>query len=231
MKKKTVAVLVICALVFVMSGAAWAPSEADSGAIVDEALGRIEDGAYINDYFELTFAPPEEWRFYSEEELAQMMDITMEIIEDDQVRDLIRESLENGGVTNMAAVEGTGGNNINMRLMKNDMTALLREFDEAFILEMIQDTVEEQLTAAGYRDLELDIREIEFAGEKKSALFISGTFYDIPVYQAEILLMGEEYYSIVTFTSIMEDQLEEQFVYWRVTEEPEAERVKEASGP
>ncbi len=76
------------------------------------------------------------------------------------------------------------------------------------------------LESAGYKDLELEIREIEFAGEKKQALFINGKFYNLPMYQAELLLLGEDYYAVVTFTSVLEDRLEEQFECWHALEEP-----------
>ena len=231
MKKTAITILLLCALVFTMTGAAFAPSEEETAEIFGEAFGTIEDDRYVNEYFGLGFAPPEEWTFYTEEELAEMMNLTIAVMEDEDLRETMRNFMEDGSsVTNMAARKGIGTQNLNMRLMKNE-NGMLMMYSEEYILKQIVATVEDQLTAAGYEDLELEIREIEFAGKAKPALFITGAFYNIPVYQAEILLMGEEYYAIVTFTSLQEDLLEEQFEYWYVldAEEDLPEEAEEKS--
>jgi len=226
MKKIIITLMLVCALIFTMTGGAYAPSNEETAEVFGAAYGTIEDDAYINEYFGLGFAPPEEWEFYTDEELAEMMNLTIAVMEDEDLKEMMRESMEDSGsVTNMAARKGVGTQNLNMRLMKNE-NAMLLQFDEEDILKEIVGTVEEQLTAAGYKDLKLKVGEIEFAGEAKPALFITGSFYNIPVYQAEILLMGEEYYAIVTFTSLQEDQLEEQYEYWYVLDaEEEAEEA------
>ena len=226
MKKMIITMMLVFALIFTMTGTAYAASDEETEEAFGTALGRIEDDVYINEYFGLGFAPPEEWSFYTEEELAEMMNLTIAVMEDEDLQETMKDFLEDGSsVTNMAAKKGLGSQNLNMRLMKNE-GGQLQNFSEEYILEQIVDTVEDQLAAAGYKDLELEIREIEFAGEEKPALFITGTFLNIPVYQAEILLMGEEYYSIVTFTSIQEeDLLEGLFDYWYVLDAEEEEET------
>ena len=221
MKKKTIAVMLVCTLFLVMTAGASAPSDGADDDIFGAALGTIEENAYVNEYFGLGFDLPEEWQFFTEEELAEMMNITLQVIDDEDLKDLMRESMESGnGVTNMAAKNTTGTLNINMRLTKYE-NALLKTLSEDSILEMLSAPVKEMLESAGYEDLKLELRTIEFAGEEKQALFITGTFYNLPMYQAELLLLGEDYYAVLTFTSVLEDRLEEQFECWHTLEEPD----------
>ena len=221
MKKKTIAVILICTLFLVMTAGASSPTDTAEEDIFGTAVGEIEEDTYVNEYFGLGFDLPKEWVFFTEEELAEMMDITLKVIDDEELKDLMRESMESGnGVTNMAAKNSTGTLNINMRLTKYE-NEMLKTLSEESILDMLSSPVKEMLEQAGYKDVELEIREIEFAGEKKQALFINGTFYNLPMYQAELLLLGEDYYSVITFTSVLEDRLEEQFECWHVLDEAE----------
>ena len=220
MKKKTIAVLLICTLFLVMTAGASAPSDAEEEDIFGTAIGEIKEDTYVNEYFGLGFDLPKDWQFFTEEELAEMMDITLKVIDDEELKDLMKDSMESGnGVTNMAAKNSAGTLNINMRLKKYE-NDVLKTLSEESILDMLSAPVKEMLESAGYKDLELEIREIEFAGEKKQALFINGKFYNLPMYQAELLLLGEDYYAVVTFTSVLEDRLEEQFECWHALEEP-----------
>ena len=51
MKKKTIAVFLICALFVVMASGAAAPTEEPEDTLLETALGRIEDDTYTNEYF------------------------------------------------------------------------------------------------------------------------------------------------------------------------------------
>ena len=125
-----------------------------------------------------------------------------------------------GAVTNMAAKDKLGMKNVNMRLTKVEDKILLA-LSEEDILRYSIDTVKDMLESAGYEDLELEIGETEFAGENKPILYITGKLYDLPVYQGEVLLMGEEYYAILTFTSVMDDALDEVIEPWYALEAEE----------
>lgn len=227
MKKKTIAVFLICALFVVMASGAAAPTEEPKDTLLETALGRIEDDTYINEYYGVGMTLPEDWSFFTDEELAEMMNISSKLIKDEELSELMTQSMdESGAVTNMAAKDKLGTHNVNMRLnrMPNAMMLAMEEKD---ILEILSETVTDKLERAGYTDLEIEIGEITFAGETKAAMFLSGKYLNIPIYQAEILLMEKEYYAVLTFTSMLEDELDGTIEPWFSLEE-DAERTKTA---
>ena len=221
MKKKTIAVLLLCALFVVMTCGASAPSGTKTKVDYETALGVMGDDGYTNEYFGVGMELPEGWTFFSDEELAQMLDVTLKVIDDEKLTEMMTAALEDAGaVTNMAAKDKLGMKNVNMRLTKVEDKILLA-LSEEDILRYSIDTVKDMLESAGYEDLELEIGETEFAGENKSILYITGKLYDLPVYQGEVLLMGEEYYAILTFTSVMDDALDEVIEPWYTLEAEE----------
>ena len=219
MKKKTIAAVLLCALFVVMASGASAPTDTKK-TDVETVLGTVQDDVYINEYFGLGFELPEDWVFFTDEELASMMDLTNKLLEEKGLTGAMTESMENGGaVTNMAAKEKSGIRNINMRLTPLPDKAML-QYPESDILTALSGTVEEMLEQAGYENLKLSIGEVEFAGEKKPILYITGEFYKIPLYQGELLLMKEDYYAVITVTSVSEEGLDEVIARW-FTLEPE----------
>ena len=223
MKKKTIAIVLFCALFVVMTTGAGSSEPAKTAPAEAAPLGVVGEEGYVNEYFGVGFDLPEEWSFYTDEELAEMMNVTVQVIQDEEFQELMTKSMEDGNaVTNMAAKDSLGLHNVNMRVTKMTDDSLL-SFSEETILEMLTAPVKEMLESAGYEDLELEIGEVEFAGQTKPILYITGRFYNIPMYQGELLLLGEEYYAVLTFTSAMENELDEQFVQWHALEEEAAE--------
>ena len=214
MKKKTIAVFLLCALFVVMTTGAAASTATATDVDVETALGRIEDDVYVNEYFGLGFELPDDWVFFTDEELATMMSVTNKLMEEKGLTEVMAESLkDNGSATNMAAKAVSGMQNINMRLSPLPNAVMLL-YPEKDILKQLAPTVENMLKQAGYEDLAISIGEITFAGEPKSVLNITGKFYGIPLYQQELLLMKDEYYAVVTVTSGSEDGLTEVTDQW-----------------
>lgn len=221
MKKKTVAVLLICALfVLTTSGASALPKDTEG---IDSAIGVIEESEYTNEYFGVGMELPEGWSFLTDEELAQMMNLSIEIVQDEDLAETMREQMEAGNaITNMAAKDTLGLRNLNMRLAKVEDKTML-SYSEEEILNLISGTVESGLEKAGYKNLSVKIEKTTFVGEEKPVLVITGEVYSIPVYQYEFLFLGEDYYAIVTYTSMLENHLEEDITAWYTLEEAEEE--------
>ena len=226
MKKKTIAVLLLCALFVVMTSGAASATETRTDTDFETALGTIEEDVYTNEYFGVGYKLPEDWVFFTDEELAQTLNAAEQVIDNEELIEMLKKAAEDGtAVTNMGAKGELGLRNVNMRLSRLTEKSL-RLYSDKMILQALSTSMEAMLKKAGYENLEMEIGEVEFAGEKKAILLFSGEFMTLPIHQGEILLMGEDYYAILTFTNMIDDNIEELVGHWYALEEAEAEETE-----
>jgi len=76
------------------------------------SMGEWNDNVYTNDFLGLKFNLPEGWTYSSDEEIAEMMSIGAEMLNDDQKN--LAEIAELYGVYYMVAQDPIKGNNVNV---------------------------------------------------------------------------------------------------------------------
>lgn len=74
------------------------------------SMGKWEDNVYTNDFLGLKFNLPEGWKAASDEEIAEMMNVGKELLNDDQKA--LVELSEKSGVYYMSVNDPSTGNNV-----------------------------------------------------------------------------------------------------------------------
>ena len=161
--------------------------------------GVISGGAYSSKYLGLRFTPPEDWVYASDEELAELMGASFEIIGEDIYGDeteLAKEFAKQAVIYDMVAAAPDGGN---VQIMLENLS------------KSVGGT---SLTAEGYADIvctQLDaITEYQYTysdvyyaqlGDKTFAVLDTGV-EDYDMHQQFWLLRVDQYMLCITFTSI-----------------------------
>lgn len=102
--KKTLALLLL--LISIVSLFACGKSERKK----EFTHGTVTGSTYVSDFADLTLTVPASWRFYSDEELAESMNVTADLFTDSEK--FHEAALES--VMDMMAVDETTGNNVNL---------------------------------------------------------------------------------------------------------------------
>ena len=107
--------------------------------------GTITDNTYTNTSLGITLTLPDGWRFYSTSEIASVMNITKEILEDPDILD----STDITTFMDFMATNASGTNNINMSI-ENLATTGNQNLSAEELLAMLQEQVQQQLPSAQY---------------------------------------------------------------------------------
>ncbi len=105
--------------------------------------GAVSGDTYINASANITFTKKSSWRFYSDSEIAEMMNITVENFMD---KDLINSD-DMESLIDFMAVEDKTGNNINMT-MENLKASGNKNMTEEEYIENAKKMLKQQLTGS-----------------------------------------------------------------------------------
>lgn len=104
------------AMLFTLSGCGKEESNKEANKPEEQktqfSMGKWEDNVYTNDFLGLKFKLPEGWKYSSDEEIAEMMNLGSELLNDDQKKALEVSKLNNAYY--MVANNPNTGNNVSI---------------------------------------------------------------------------------------------------------------------
>ena len=108
-------VLLTAVMAVVMTLGAGAVPALTAAAETPDVTGAVRDGAYINEYFDIAFAPPSDWVFASDEELLQILGLTVDVVSKTDAGEAVKEFVESEtGSCVMYACSPDGMDNVNV---------------------------------------------------------------------------------------------------------------------
>lgn len=133
MKKtvKIISVIAILALALVILAGC-----ANNDTKVELSRGKIENNVYRSDFADITFNLPEGWSFSSDEEIAQLMDVGVEMLNEDQQK--FAELAEENGVYDMVANDESTGASLMVMFEKT-----LLNVNEEYYINNLKEGLEE----------------------------------------------------------------------------------------
>ncbi len=96
----------------------------------DFTRGTVTENVYTSDFCGLTFTAPAGWQFYSDEEIAALMNVTADQLSDEKMKDAMFET-----VIDFYAYDETTGNNVNATFENLNVTQRLTVTDDAYVLQ------------------------------------------------------------------------------------------------
>lgn len=102
---------------------------------VEFSMGEWNNNVYTNDFLGLKYNMPEGWTYSSDEEIAKMMSIGAEMLNNDQKN--LAEIAELNGVYYMVAKHPTKGNNVNIFSEKQLTDITTKDYIEALKTQLL----------------------------------------------------------------------------------------------
>lgn len=209
--KKLLALLLSVVMVFALTVSAYAAEDSEDEE-VNPVLGYIDGSDYINEYFGISCTLPDEWSFFSDEELLELQGAAAELLEDTDMEKYLDAFLEdNESCYVMAAVSEEGLQNINVIVENLHGIGSFISEDDLIQIVMNELGLEEggDLSSMGLEGATIETNSIIFADEERSGLTLtytdSSAGFDISMYMQMVFIIQEDYAVQVTMTSVFDE--------------------------
>ena len=217
-RKKWLAAILAVLLVFSMAacGSKNAAEEAakklQSGGTAkqdsdDFVRGVLKEGAYESQALSVGFTLGEDWSAASVEELAQLSGVdTTDLSE----AEMVEQMVEADAIFDFYAMSGDGLTLV--QVIYEDLGVLYGTLlDEDGYLNVVGESVEEEMAAAGMTDVESTETTVTFAGQERPGLFIcsemqvEGVDQSIEIYQKLVPIKAGNYMAVAWAVTYLED--------------------------
>lgn len=178
------------------------PSEAPADEAEEEfQIGTTSGGRYENAFLGIGCQLDENWTFASKEELAQLIGIVADGFDNEEYA----EQLKNADMFyDMYALADEGLVTINV-IFENMGVLYGTVIDEERYVQIAMENLEEQLTSAGFADIQTETGSVVFAGQERYGLRISGTYQGAPYYCQQVYIKEGSYMAAVSLVSLTQD--------------------------
>lgn len=180
-------------------------TEAPTEAPEDRSIrGVVEENVYTNEYLGLRVALPEDWIFYTEEQIAMIYQLSVEMWEDADAAELIAS---NGQIMDMGAM-CADGSSVNLILQENP--AALDGFTDLLIFQLSEEVITTQMKAGGMEVVYYDPMTAQISGEDHAVLHMVVKKDDVEIEEYQLWFRsGSDYMGILTFTLMGEEDLQD----------------------
>ena len=170
--------------------------------------GVVEGQTYTSQFLGLTCTAPAEYTYLNDQEIAQLNDLTADVVDSEELVKQMRESLENGNqVQDMYLMTADGLQAVNVMLVK--VSAKGAAVDMAAFADMGKDQVVSAYQSMGMTDVEASRETVTFMGQQYEGICTSATYTDVPVTTVQVCMQVGDYVCVITFTSYVEDHTPE----------------------
>lgn len=179
---------------------------------VAELMGAVVDGSYVNDRFGLTFTPPEDWRFYSQQELLEQQGLAAEAFEGTEMGEQIESFMDSeDGFSVMMAEQEDSLQNVNVLVESLGGAGQYLTEEDLLALVVNEMGLEDgDMSAMGLEGATLTQNTFTFAGQEHAGLRIeyvdTSVGIELPMYLQMVFLMNGEHVMQVTMTTVFEDK-------------------------
>ena len=170
--------------------------------------GVVEGQTYTSQFLGLTCTAPAEYTYLNDQEIAQLNDLTADVVDSEELVKQMRESLENGNqVQDMYLMTADGLQTVNVMLVK--VSAKGATVDMAAFTDMGKEQIISGYQSMGMTDVEASRETVTFMGQQYEGICTSATYTDVPVTTVQVCMQVGNYVCVITFTSYVEDHTPE----------------------
>ena len=170
--------------------------------------GVVEGQTYTSQFLGLTCTAPAEYTYLNDQEIAQLNDLTADVVDSEELVKQMRESLENGNqVQDMYLMTADGLQTVNVMLVK--VSAKGAAVDMAAFADMGKDQVVSAYQSMGMTDVEASRETVTFMGQQYEGVCATAAYHDALVTTVQVCMQVDNYVCVITFTSYVEDRTSE----------------------
>ena len=170
--------------------------------------GVVEGQTYTSQFLGLTCTAPAEYTYLNDQEIAQLNDLTADVVDSEELVKQMRESLENGNqVQDMYLMTADGLQTVNVMLVK--VSAKGATVDMTAFTKMGMEQIISGYESADMTDVETSRETVTFMGQQYEVICATAAYHDAPVTTVQVCMQVDNYVCVITFTSYVEDRTSE----------------------
>lgn len=180
--------------------------------------GSAEGQTYSSEFLGLTCTAPEEFRYLSDQEIAQLNDIALDSLTNDSLAQEMRQRLEEGSqVQDMYLMTEDGRHWVSITV--DQVTDGKTDVDmAAFVASGVAQAEEAYGAIDGMEDVVSAAQTTTFLGSEYDSILTTATYNGFPARSLQVCIPVGRYICVVTFTSYVEDQTAEMMGFFRTIE-------------
>lgn len=178
-------------------------SSSDNEALSDFVMGTVEDNVYTSSFGNLTFTAPDNYVFYSDEEILDLMDLGADLLYDDAL-ELYAELAQQTTIYDMVAQDSETGDNViimyeNLEAYGSGIADL---YDVDTYIEAL-DTQMESLASSGMTFTKTDAADVTFCGQDfvKTEYTFTMESYDYTTSQVYYITKNGDYMTVIILSA------------------------------
>lgn len=209
--KKIFSILLIMTLVFCITSCGESKSDV-KGSLkteetdtnnkeeeVDLSLGLAEGNIYENEFLKIGFNLIEGWTFYTEEQIREINNISIDMVDEE-----IAESLKNANlIYDMYALDSFG-NSVNINLEKLNTVGSAIFSEEEYVNASLE-TLKDALKSMGFTSVTAEATTVTLAGEKHPAVYVVCANEQLTMYEKIVCKKVGKYMASITIATVFED--------------------------
>ncbi len=170
-------------------------------------IGKTEGSEYTNDFFDIVFKAPQDWRLLNEEQLGMINTNIKDVLTADEAK----AAIESGKTSViMYAVSKDSKKNASLTVEKHEINNT-QDVDVDAFLDKAAESLTTNLPAQGFSDLSVEKANVTFCGESTPALKIKGKYGTKDkgardIYETQIYMFNGSYSGCITTSSFDEDK-------------------------
>ena len=160
--------------------------------------GEKTNDAYINESLNLKIAKPKGWFFYTDEQMAQISNMTVDAYKETDIAEIIEKS---GQLMDLMMAD-LGGSNLNLLIQPKN--AMLDAYTDEQIFTLSEEMFRTQFQSAGMEVKNYEAVAMEVGGEEHTVLHLLLTVQGVEVDEYQIWFRGDSDYMGIATLSIQD---------------------------
>ena len=175
-------------------------------------LGTIENNHYYNILFGVSCTLPSDWAFYTDEEMKELNNLTMDMFDGD-----IAEALKNATIIyDMFAQDSYGFSSTNVNMEKlAPMQFVMLNLKEN--IESMLPALEQSYANMGYTNIQSAYTKVTVDGKEYDGMKVSAQIQDINIYSISFCYKRAYYLVNVNVTSFITDETDTLLSYYTIS--------------
>lgn len=179
---------------------AAATDAATTEAKLDYTVPTTEGNTYTSKTLGVKLTLDEGWAFASDEDMAQLNQAVVSAVGDDYAEQLKDADI----IYDMSAANETTGDNISINF-ENLGAIYGKVITPETYIDLSKDTVKDMLTSMGCENVEMEVRDVDFAGQTEKALHVKTELSGVSVYELCVVKSCGDHMANITITTMLED--------------------------
>lgn len=167
------------------------------------SMGKATNNVYRNKFLGLSCTLPSGWKFYSDEQILELNNITADVIDEDVANQLKEANI----VYDMFASSEDELNNINVNLEKCSAIQLIN-IDLKEVLEAQIETIKSTYQSMGYTDINVGYVKVKVDGSDYDVLQITAKIQGLDFFANCFMFQRGNYLASVTVSSLLTNKNE-----------------------